>query len=164
MKLAASVEPAAGGVNFNNTRRDSMWSDDPTDASRAMYYSAPTDTALKGAWRTPSLRDVALTPPYMHDGYYRTLEEVVWHYNVGGAPSGSGQFEKMPAHAVQVKPLGLRDDEQADLVEFLKTLTGAPLDASKTVKPPAADAGAPVAPSPDAGSLPDAGVPDAATQ
>ena len=98
----------------------------------------------------------------MHDGYYRTLEDVVWHYNAGGAASSSGQFMKTPSHAVQVKPLGLREDEQSDLVEFLKTLTGAPLDPSKIVKPPTPDAG--VAPPSDAGSPPDAGVSDAASQ
>jgi cytochrome c peroxidase len=68
LRLSASVEPATG-TNFNNTRRDSMWSDDGSDTSRAAYYGPPTDTSLKGAWRTPSLRDAALTPPYMHDGY-----------------------------------------------------------------------------------------------
>ncbi len=140
-----------------------MWSDDPSDASRSNYYVPPTDTSLKGAWRTPSLRDVALTPPYMHDGYYRTLEEVVWHYNVGGASSATSQFDKSPARAVQLKALGLREDEQADLVEFLKTLTGAPLDPMKVVKPPVADAGT-TSPPPDAGSPPDAGVSDADSQ
>jgi len=164
LRLSLSVEPATG-INFNNTRRDSMWSDDTEEAWRATYaayYESPTNTSLKGAWRTPSLRDVALTPPYMHDGYYRTLEEVVWHYNVGGAASASGQFDKTPARAVQVKPLGLRDDELADLVEFLKTLTGKPLDSSQVLKP---DAGTtPPPPPPDAGSQPDAGVSDAAAQ
>ena len=160
LRLSASTDSIVTGVNFNNTRRDSTWSDDPSDASRAAYYTPPTDTSLKGAWRTPSLRDVALTPPYMHDGFYRTLEEVVWHYNVGGASSATSQFDKSPARAVQLKVLGLRDDEQADLVEFLKTLTGAPLDPMKVVKPPVADAGT-TPPPPDAGSPPDAGAPDA---
>jgi cytochrome c peroxidase len=162
LRLANSVEPATG-INFNNTRRDSMWSDDGSDASRAAYYTPPTDTSLKGAWRTPSLRDTALTPPYMHTGYYRTLEEVVWHYNVGGASSGAGQFDTSPARAVQLKALGLREDEQADLVEFLKTLTGAPQDPTKVVKPPVPDAGV-LSPPPDAGSPPDAGASDAASQ
>jgi cytochrome c peroxidase len=130
-----------------------MWSDDPTDtAAQRAYYTRSTDVSLKGAWRTPSLRDVALTSPYMHDGVYRTLEEVVWHYNVGGAPSGSGQFDKPLAHAVQIKPLGLRDDELADLVEFLKTLTGEPLAPTLIVRP---DAGSPS----DAGAPPDGGPP-----
>jgi cytochrome c peroxidase len=152
-RLAASVDPAAGGINFNNVRRDSIWSDDRNDiAAYQTFYKPPTDVSLKGAWRTPSLRDVALTPPYMHDGVYRTLEEVLWHYNVGGAPSGSGQFEKPLARAVQIKPLGLRDDELADLVEFLKTLTGEPLDPALIVRP---DAGTPS----DAGAPPDGGPP-----
>ena len=74
----------------------------------------------KGAWRTPSLRDVALTAPYMHDGVYRTLDEVVWHYNQGGfAPVGG---DKAP----ELHPLLLSDRDRADLVAFLQTLTGKP--------------------------------------
>jgi cytochrome c peroxidase len=117
---------------------------------------------LKGAWRTPSLRDVALTAPYMHDGYYRTLEDVVWHYNNGGAASGSGQFDKTPERAVQIKPLALTEDEMSDLVEFLKTLTGAPLSPDQLVRP---DASAPDASPSDGGSPPDSGAPaDASSQ
>ena len=56
----------------------------PPDAERHAL-----DPSLKGAWRTPSLRDVALTAPYMHDGYYQTLTEVVQHYNMGGV-AGAG--------------------------------------------------------------------------
>jgi cytochrome c peroxidase len=82
------------------------------------------DERLKGAWRTPSLRDVALTAPYMHDGAYGTLEEVLWHYNSGGravtAPT-------VGVPSVKLKPLGLSPDEVSDLLAFLKTLTGAPL-------------------------------------
>ena len=62
------------------------------DQSLSAWYCAPIDQSLKGAWRTPSLRDVAITAPYMHDGYYRTLEDVVWHYNNGGTASGSDDF------------------------------------------------------------------------
>jgi cytochrome c peroxidase len=160
---------------YTNFRRDSMWSDAMTDPSRASFYYAPADPTLKGAWRTPSLRDVALTAPYMHDGAYATLEDVVWHYNQGGDPSGSSQFQlpicslatavedagacmeagaPSPGRSVQIKPLLLSDQEMADLVEFLKTLTGAPLDPALT-KAPASDAGAPV----DAGSTMDGPAP-----
>jgi hypothetical protein len=68
------------------------------------------------------LRNVALTGPYMHDGIYGTLEEVVAHYNRGGDPGAPG------VRAVQIRPLGLTDGEQADLVAFLQALTetGAP--------------------------------------
>jgi cytochrome c peroxidase len=160
-KLATIVDGAT--TNYNNFRRDSIWSDDRTEMARERqqgYYIDPPDNSMKGAWRTPSLRDVALTAPYMHDGVYKTLEEVVWHYNVGGAASGSGQFNKALARAVQIKPLGLRDDELADLVEFLKTLTGARLDLGQVTKPDAA-----ASPPPDAGGPPDGGAPaDASSQ
>jgi cytochrome c peroxidase len=120
-------------------------------------YCVPTDESLKGAWRTPSLRDVAITAPYMHDGYYQTLEDVVWHYNVGGTASGTDLFANPDAgaeadagtpapncpraaprgRAVQIKPLGLTNEEMNDLVEFLRTLTS-----TSVAPPPGFDAGA----------------------
>ncbi|HVU51245.1 MAG TPA: cytochrome c peroxidase [Polyangia bacterium] len=71
-----------------------------------------------GAWRTPSLRDVAMTGPYMHDGAIATLEDVVWHYDQATAGAGWGTPE--------ISPLLLSDQDRADLVAFLKTLTGVP--------------------------------------
>jgi cytochrome c peroxidase len=69
-----------------------------------------------GSWRTPSLRDVAMTAPYMHDGAFATLEDVVWHYDQGAASEGWGQSE--------ISPLLLSDEDRSDLVAFLGTLTG----------------------------------------
>jgi cytochrome c peroxidase len=174
---------------FSTFSRDSVWSDDVYDDSRQPYYANPNESPegqlLKGAWRTPSLRDVALTAPYMHDGFYKTLEDVVWHYNNGGAPGAKSAFAlppcapgqtsdpangtpcadptlPVPALAVQFKPLGLSDDEVSDLVEFLKSLTGKMLPASQitALPPPAVDGGATT----DAGTPPvDAATSDAAT-
>lgn len=73
----------------------------------------------KGAFKTPTLRDVELTAPYMHNGIYRTLEEVVDHYDRGGDVQGNLD--------TNMKPLRLTPGEKADLVAFMKTLTGAPL-------------------------------------
>jgi cytochrome c peroxidase len=179
-------------LSSNRLRRTSKWGDPPTaepnsdgkDQSLSAWYCSPVDQSLKGAWRTPSLRDVAITAPYMHDGYYRTLEDVVWHYNNGGTASGSDDFrdsggnttgetdagappctppdpsQQTPrARAAQIKPLGLTAEEMSDLIEFLKTLSGKPLYPSKVNPPPA-----PGSPSPDAGT--DAGMdaaPDAGT-
>jgi cytochrome c peroxidase len=107
----------------NMYRRTSPWSDDPADDTRAADVDRPhanTDTdPLKGAWRTPSLRSVALTAPYMHDGIFATLAEVVDHYNRGGDAAAVG----VPAPSI--KPLGLTDGEQADLVAFLDALSPA---------------------------------------
>ena len=99
-------------------------SDDPSTTTARYAEPPPLDEALKGAWRTPSLRDVALTAPYMHDGVYRSLEEVVWHYN-NGARGVNATAVGRPS--VKLKPLGLTENEVTDLVEFLRSLTGAPL-------------------------------------
>ena len=74
---------------------------------------------LKGAFKTPTLRDVALTAPYMHDGQYRTLEEVVDHYDRGGDDKSN--------LSPNLQPLGLTAQEKADLVAFMRSLTGAPM-------------------------------------
>jgi cytochrome c peroxidase len=111
-------------LHKNPYRRDSMWSDDPGDTSRASYVAADPNSFPHGGFRTPSLRNVALTAPYMHTGGFATLEEVVAHYNNGGDPEAEGDI------AARIKPLYLTDDEQSQLVAFLKTLTGDPLPAA----------------------------------
>jgi cytochrome c peroxidase len=70
----------------------------------------------RGAFKTPTLRDVELTAPYMHNGLYRTLEEVVDHYDRGGDTTENLDPE--------MKPLSLSAQEKADLVAFMKSLTG----------------------------------------
>jgi cytochrome c peroxidase len=72
--------------------------------------------ADKGAFKTPTLRDVAKRGPYMHDGSEKTLADVVAFYNKGGV--------KNPWLSSEIKPLGLSAQEQADLVEFMKALSG----------------------------------------
>lgn len=73
----------------------------------------------KGAFKTPTLRSITETSPYMHDGAFKTLEEVVEFLDQGGG-SNSNLSPLM-------KPLNLTSDEQADLVAFLKALTGEPI-------------------------------------
>jgi cytochrome c peroxidase len=75
--------------------------------------------SMKGAFKTPTLRDIALTAPYMRNGVYKTLEEVVDHYDRGG--------DTKENLSPNVKPLGLTAQEKTDLVEFMKTLTGRPM-------------------------------------
>jgi cytochrome c peroxidase len=89
----------------------------PADLGRFEITLEPED---RWRFRTPSLRNVALTAPYMHDGSLRTLREVVEYYNGGGTPHS----ELDP----RVRPLGLSESEKGDLVSFLESLTGANLD------------------------------------
>jgi cytochrome c peroxidase len=74
----------------------------------------------------PSLRNVALTAPYMHDGRLATLEAVVDHYSDGLQPS-AGLDVNLARHRAR-GGLGLRADERADLVAFLRTLTDEELE------------------------------------
>lgn len=72
-----------------------------------------------GKFKTPGLRNIALTAPYMHNGMFQTLEEVVEYYNNPGA------FVLNPINidSTLSEPLSLSKQEKADLVAFLKTLT-----------------------------------------
>lgn len=70
-----------------------------------------------GEYLTPSLRNVALTPPYMHDGSLATLDDVVSYYDGGGAHNN-------PFQDTRIRPLGLAANEKSDLIFFLETLNG----------------------------------------
>ena len=67
-------------------------------------------------YKTPTLRNIALTPPYMHDGSLATLNDVVRFYNEGGTPNP--QLDQL------IRPLDLRNDEIEALVAFLESLSG----------------------------------------
>jgi cytochrome c peroxidase len=88
------------------------------DASRPDIgrEAVTTDPKDRGRFKTPSLRNVALTWPYMHDGSLQTLRDVVELYDRGGVPN--------PTLDVFVMPLDLTDDERKDLAAFLEALTG----------------------------------------
>jgi cytochrome c peroxidase len=116
-------------LHANAYLRTSTWSDNPQDDSRAMYLSVDRDSIAKGSWRTPSLRDVALTAPYMHDGSFATLEDVVDHYNNGASPLPNGTPN------ARIQPLFLTAEEQSQLIAFLRTLTGQPLPAALSSPP-----------------------------
>ncbi|MGQ3684357.1 MAG: cytochrome-c peroxidase [Candidatus Loosdrechtia sp.] len=82
-------------------------------------YLVTKDESDKGAFKTPTLRNIAETAPYMHDGFFPTLFEVVQFYNAGG-----GRSENKSPH---IHPLHLTGQEVMDLIEFLKALTGEPV-------------------------------------
>lgn len=69
-----------------------------------------------GAFKTPTIRNVAQTAPYMHDGSLKTLLEVVEHYNKGGTPN--------PTLSPKVTKLNLTEQEKLDLVAFMESVTG----------------------------------------
>ena len=84
-------------------------------------YAVTRDLTDIGAFKTPTLRNIELTAPYMHDGSHKTLEEVVQFYNNGGRLNESDPLPKLLSGGI--RPLNLTEEQQADLVEFLKALT-----------------------------------------
>ena len=105
---------------FNGAGR---FSDDQAAGMAKLAGLEVTDD-LKGQFRTSPLRHIDKTGPYMHTGGLATLEDVVRFYNWGGGTSGFAGT-KSPA----MVPLLLTPEEEADLVEFLKALTGEPVPA-----------------------------------
>ena len=79
-------------------------------------FEISKDEKDKGAFKTPTIRNVALSAPYMHDGTQKTLEEVVEHYAKGGTPN-----EWL---STKIKKIDLKPEDKTDLVEFMKACTG----------------------------------------
>ena len=95
--------------SFHNT--GIRWGKEPADLG---HFAVTRKDADKGKFKTPTLRGVTLTAPYMHDGSVKTLEEVIEFYNKGGIAN--------PNLDPLMTPLGLSAEEQRDLVAFLKVL------------------------------------------
>jgi len=113
------------GVNFTSNMYANLGvgSDKPTpDEGRFTVTKDPKDW---GAFKTPTLREIEHTGPYMHDGSLKTLDEVVDFYDKGGKPN-KNLDEK-------VKKLNLTDADKKDLVAFLKALSG---EGWQQIKPP----------------------------
>ena len=89
----------------------------PSDLGRYEVTQNPRD---RWVYKTPSLRNVALTAPYMHDGSFKTLEEIIAFYNRGGVPN--------EGLSPTIRPLDLSDSEIRDLTAFLLSLTGDNID------------------------------------
>lgn len=100
---------------FTDFRYHNVGAGHPRNAPDVGRIKETRNPADLGAFRTPSLRNAARTPPYMHDGSLGTLEEVVEFYNAGGQPN--------PNISPRIRPLNLSGAEKAALVAFLRALS-----------------------------------------
>jgi cytochrome c peroxidase len=115
----ADCQHCHGGANFENDQYMNNGLEDDADFTDLGRENVTNNPADRAKFKVPSLRNVELTPPYMHDGRFNTLEEVVDHYNLVTMSSTlDGSFmQQLPAG------LELTADDKAALVDFLKTLT-----------------------------------------
>jgi cytochrome c peroxidase len=109
-----------GGANFENDQYMNNGLDTDAEFLDMGREAVTEDATDRAKFKVPSLRNVAVTAPYMHDGRFQTLEEVVDHYNEGIKESSTADVT-----VLNTKETGLFLDEQdkIDLVNFLKTLT-----------------------------------------
>jgi len=110
------------------------FSDEPIEIATRRLETLPPLKSQLGAFKTPSLRNVALTAPYMHDGRFATLPEVLEFY-AQGKPASHGRLVGTRDLTLNLVPR-LTPEQRSDLVAFLGALTGAPLPAALTEPPP----------------------------
>ncbi len=90
-------------------------------------FAVTDDLSKIGAFKTPTLRNVELTAPYMHDGSLKTLKEVMIHYNNGGVTNAGDPVNDFLSGGI--RPLNLTDAQLDDLVAFMNALTSSKLTA-----------------------------------
>ena len=114
--------PAIEQVKNDPFNGQGNYSDDTTlESNQALHYVVPKDNNL-GEFKTPTLRNIANTAPYMHDGRFASLREVLEFYSTLPDTPAIGHREE------SLQPLNLTEEELNDLEAFLNSLTGAPLN------------------------------------
>ncbi len=104
------------GANFTDEKHHNLGVGMDQEEPDLGRFVVTGDEKDSGAFKTPTIRNVALSAPYMHDGSQQTLMEVVQWYDKGGHPN--------PHLSDKIKKLDLSDQEKADLVAYMEALTG----------------------------------------
>jgi cytochrome c peroxidase len=109
-----------GGANFENDQYMNNGLDTDAEFEDMGREDVTENSADRAKFKVSSLRNIAVTPPYMHDGRFQTLEEVIDHYNEGIKESSTAD-----PTVLNTKDTGLflTDQDKEDLINFLKTLT-----------------------------------------
>ena len=119
-EVGADCVHCHSGFNFHNNQYMNNGLDEEADFSDLGRFDVTGLDEDKAKFKVTTLRNIELTPPYMHDGRFNTLEEVIDHYDSGIKASSTLD----PAiENTMATGLGLSDSDKADIVAFLKTLT-----------------------------------------
>lgn len=113
---AANCAACHVGANFTDEKYHNLGVGMTAEKPDLGREAITGNQADRGAFKTPTLRNVAISAPYMHDGSQKTLEEVVEWYAKGGHPN--------PNLSDKIKKFDATAQDKADLVEFMKALTG----------------------------------------
>ena len=125
--MSGEPRPAMGDATFHNTGLYNLASVLSYPASDTGIYEVTHDPKDVGKFKPPTLRNVAVTGPYMHDGSIATLDEAVAHYAAGGRTIADGPNRGVgydnPNKSMSVRGFMLTPDQRADLIAFLQSLT-----------------------------------------
>jgi cytochrome c peroxidase len=123
----ANCSVCHSGPNFADKRFHNIGLEDGDDGR----FAVTKNEAERGAFRTPTLRNIALTGPYMHNGSQKTLREVIDHYE---KVANEGKA-KHPNLSMFFRPFKLTEDEKKDLEAFMRALSGDKRDPRANVIP-----------------------------
>jgi cytochrome c peroxidase len=112
----ANCTACHAGANFSDEKYHNLGVGMDKEKPDLGRYNVTKDEKDKGAFKTPTIRNIAISGPYMHDGSQKTLEEVVEWYAKGGHPN--------PWLSDKIKKLDLTAQDKADLVAFMKSCAG----------------------------------------
>ncbi|TCC95876.1 c-type cytochrome [Pedobacter hiemivivus] len=115
----ANCNTCHSGEDFTADRFKSIGLYNGKDLNDPGRFAVTKDSTHLGDFKIPGLRNVALTAPYMHNGMFKTLKEVITYYNDPDAIVKNGKNRDLALS----KPLGLNDQEILDIEAFLRTLT-----------------------------------------
>lgn len=116
----ADCQHCHSGKNFENDQYMNNGLDEDADFTDLGREEVTQDPADRAKFKVPSLRNIALTAPYMHDGRFQTLEEVIEHYNSGIHFSATVD---PTVENTRMSGLFLTEQDKEDLLHFLHTLT-----------------------------------------
>jgi len=108
------------GVNFTNSKFMNNGLDDEASFADLGYFETTANDSDKAKFKVPSLRNISATAPYMHDGRFATLDEVLNHYNQG--VKNSSTVDEIMQYNIS-PGLQLTEQDKADIIAFLHTLT-----------------------------------------
>ena len=130
-------------IGYHNTGLYNLDGNGAYPADNTGLYDMTGERRDMGRFKAPTLRNIAVTAPYMHDGSVETLSDAIEHYRRGGrliaegAAAGDGRLS--PYKSEFVRGFELSDEERHDLIEFLESLTDPDVLSDEQLSDPFAD-------------------------
>jgi cytochrome c peroxidase len=116
-------------VGFHNNGLYNVGGTGSYPAENTGLYAITGERRDMGRFKAPTLRNIAVTAPYMHDGSIATLDDVISHYEAGGRSTNDGRHagdgSRSPFKSMFIKGFAVSQEERADLLAFLESLTDA---------------------------------------